>query len=97
MKTRYSSAVLFVLLVCLTATPGFTAEDSDRSGQRRQGPPAEAYEHCDGKSEGDAVSFTNRRGEDVQGTCRTTRDGRLAAVPDDMDRNNRQRNDSQRP
>ncbi len=32
-------------------------------------PPPEAVAACNGKAEGDTVSFTGRRGETVTGTC----------------------------
>jgi hypothetical protein len=44
------------------------------------GPPAEALEACDGKSEGDSVSFETRRGDTLESTCRTIEE-QLVAVP----------------
>ncbi len=48
----------------------------------RRGPPPEAFEACESKSDGDACGFSGRRGE-VSGQCRTppnTQD--LVCVPD---------------
>lgn len=44
------------------------------------GPPPEAIEACEGKSEGDSVSFETRRGDILEGTCRTIEE-QLVAVP----------------
>jgi hypothetical protein len=43
-------------------------------------PPPEAIAACQGKSAGDQVSFTGRRGETLQGVCEL-RNGVLAARP----------------
>lgn len=54
------------------------------AGQGRpQGPPPEAIEACEGKSVGDSVEFSGRRGESIEATCQE-KDGLLAAVPDNM-------------
>lgn len=50
---------------------------------RRQGPPTEAVEACEGKQSGDIVEFIGRRGEEIQARCREI-NGRLVAVPDDV-------------
>ena len=52
-----------------------------RSCGRRQGPPPEAYEACEGKSVGDEAEFVNRRGETVTGICEEEGD-RLVLLPD---------------
>ncbi|MFK7830233.1 MAG: hypothetical protein AB8B57_10675 [Congregibacter sp.] len=51
----------------LTASVAFGGESSDDSKKRR-GPPPEAFEVCADQSEGQACSFTGRRG-DIAGTC----------------------------
>lgn len=51
------------------------------SGGRRNGPPPEAYEACEGKSAGDEAEFVNRRGETVTGICEEEGD-RLVLLPD---------------
>jgi len=50
----------------------------DRRG--RGSPPAEVIEACQGRSEGESVSFRTPRGESVQGICRDL-NGEMAAVP----------------
>ncbi|QEL56120.1 hypothetical protein [Chromobacterium paludis] len=44
-------------------------------------PPDEAFQACNGKKAGDAVSFTTPRGEKMSGKCKMM-PARLAAVPD---------------
>ncbi len=43
--------------------------DGDQGKRKRRGPPPEAIEACEGKSEGDQCSFEGGRGETVEGTC----------------------------
>lgn len=60
---------------------------SNRGGQgnRRKGPPPEAYTACENKADGDTAQFESPRGETVTGTCE--QDGeKLVLRPD---RNNR--------
>lgn len=45
-----------------------------------QGPPPEAISACNDKQEGDRVTFTNRQGETLNGTCKTMQ-GVFFAVP----------------
>lgn len=52
-----------------------------QKGEHRH-PPKEAVEACVDKSEGDSVSFTTPRGDDVTGIC-TTMEEQLVAVPED--------------
>ena len=47
---------------------------------RPQGPPPEAIAACEGKSSGDSVEFTGRRGDTIEATCQED-EGQLAAVP----------------
>ena len=64
------------LVITFSATQAFAA------GQERGKPPAEAFEACEGKSEGDTVSITSPQGDTVEGTCKTMRGGDdLIAVP----------------
>ena len=44
-------------------------------------PPDEAFQACNGKKAGDAVSFTTPRGEKMTGKCKMM-PARMAAVPD---------------
>jgi len=65
------------LFIAFSATQVF-AEDKGR-----RGPPPEAFEICEGKSEGDSVSFTTPKGDSVEATCKLMRE-KLVAVPDNM-------------
>ena len=47
----------------------------------RKGPPPEATEACEGKSEGDSAEFEGRNGDAITGTCEE-RDGTLILRPD---------------
>jgi hypothetical protein len=51
-------------------------------GRRHHGPPPEAISACDGLSDGDTCSFTSRRGDEIEGTCGTTRGGDFACMPE---------------
>jgi hypothetical protein len=73
------------ILSMLVAIPvSGCAEDSSRGRDRKQGPPPEAIQACEGKQEGDIVSFTGGRGESVKATCQTVED-QLVAVPEGHD------------
>ena len=50
---------------------------------RPNGPPPEAIEACENKSEGDTVSFETRRGDSVEGTCEMVEE-QLVAVPENL-------------
>ena len=63
-------SIVFVLLAICVITNVFVSDAfSQERGIRRQGPPPEAYEACEGKSVGDEAEFVNPRGETVTGTC----------------------------
>jgi len=49
--------------------------------QAPNGPPPEAIEACEGKSEGELVSFETRRGDTLSGECQYVED-QLVAVPE---------------
>ncbi len=79
-KQLLSTAVLLLTLAMLLPATGY----SFGGGQgRQQGPPPEAIAACEGKSVGDSVEFTGRRGETLEATCQE-QDGQLAAVPNNM-------------
>jgi hypothetical protein len=71
-----------LLLLIGSASAGAWAMDGPPGQGSRMGPPPEAVEACEDKSEGSAVEFTGPRGEKIKATCKLI-DGRLAAVPDD--------------
>ena len=63
-------SIVFLLLAISAITTVFVSDAfSQEKGMRRQGPPPEAYEACEGKSLGDEAEFVNRRGETVTGIC----------------------------
>ncbi|QJB55977.1 hypothetical protein [Pseudodesulfovibrio sp. zrk46] len=72
---------VFVLVVamgtCALAQPG----GGRGQGGKRQGPPEEAYEACEGKKVGDKAVFTSPRGDEVTGICEE-RDGKMVLHPD---------------
>ena len=63
------------LALTLMAAQALSADDS------RRGPPPEAFEACEGQSEGDTVSITSPEGDSVDATCTLMRD-KLVAVPE---------------
>jgi hypothetical protein len=78
----YKGLKAITLLAMLVAIPvSGCAEDSSRNRDRKPGPPPEAIQACEGKQEGDIVSFTGGRGDSVKGTCQTV-EGQLVAVPE---------------
>ena len=71
--------VLITGLVCLLPLVACAA---GQHGQGRpKGPPPEAFAACEGKSAGDSVEFTGRRGETLKATCQE-KDGTLVAEPE---------------
>ena len=75
------SSVFVLLAICaITNVFGRDAFSQER-GIKRQGPPPEAYEACEGKSVGDEAEFVNRRGYTVTGTCEEEGD-QLVLRPD---------------
>lgn len=56
-----------LILVAGLSMPAANAVPGERDG-RRGGPPPEAFEACAEKVEGDACSFSGRRG-DAEGSC----------------------------
>ncbi|MDY0191070.1 MAG: hypothetical protein RBR22_10085 [Desulfuromonas sp.] len=78
-KHATTTAILILTLAILLPTIVAANDRPDRP----QGPPPEAISACEGKSVGDSVEFTGRRGETVKATCKKI-DDKLAAVPDNM-------------
>lgn len=81
MNNRTISIFTILSLLCLIPLLSY-AEVSGRE-KRRQGPPPEAIAACSGKSVGDTVSFTGRRGEALSATCKEIQ-GQIVAVPEGM-------------
>ena len=74
--------IIFIVMFGLCAATAFGADtDQQRSRGRHQGPPPEAYEACEGKSEGDTAEFVSPHGDTVTGTCEQEGD-RLVLRPD---------------
>ena len=74
--------ILSVLIAICTLTHVFVSDVfSQERGIRRHGPPAEAYEACEGKNVGDEAEFINPRGGTVTGTCEEEGD-QLVLRPD---------------
>jgi hypothetical protein len=73
------------VIVIFASFSAFTAyANSDRGGgpgEGKQGPPPEAIKACEGKREGDIVSFSGRRGGSLKATCQKI-EGQLVAVPE---------------
>ncbi|AWB65710.1 hypothetical protein C2869_04315 [Saccharobesus litoralis] len=70
--------VCWLLIACgLCLSVSSMAEPQKK---RKFGPPPEAIEACKGKAEGQEVSFTTRRGDELDATCRKLPEF-LVAVP----------------
>ena len=80
-KTGFLKVVLIVSLS--TLMPMIVTASNNKGQGRPQGPPPEAIAACEGKSAGDSVTFTGRRGETLEATCQE-KDGQMAAVPENM-------------
>jgi hypothetical protein len=70
-----------VILALLTLT-GCVKSKNHQHG-RRQRPPVEAIQACEGKQAGNRVEFTGRNGEIIEASCQEI-NGQLVAVPDGM-------------
>ena len=55
---------------------GVNAGSEQQTGEHR-GPPPEAYTACEGKTAGTAASFTNHKGELINGACQADHEGKL--------------------
>lgn len=87
--------VLALVLASCVSIPLANADPGER-GARRGGPPQEAFDACVGKVEGDACTFSGRRG-DVEGTCIIPpRDEEvLVCAPEDRPREREPRHDQE--
>lgn len=79
MKNNKALKLTAVLAILILMPITACAKGNNRDG-RRQGPPPEAIEACEGKEAGDSVTFTGRRGESLETTCQEI-DGQLVAAP----------------
>ena len=66
LRNVLTNSAMLILTTCLWV-PAANAEPGEREGGRG-GPPQEAFDACVDKVEGDACSFSGRRG-DVEGSC----------------------------
>ena len=73
--------------LALVLLPLFTmtgcAKEKYHQHRRRQRPPAEAIQACEGKQVGNRVEFTGRNGETIKASCQEI-NGQLVAVPEGM-------------
>lgn len=69
------------IFLSLSLVAGLAVAAEKSHDRKRHGPPAEAIEACVDKTEGDNVSFENRRGESLEGTCVLMKEV-LVAVPE---------------
>ena len=81
-RTHQTLAVALLVAVCVPIQLAI-ADADERQGKRR-GPPPEAIEACASQVEGDACGFSDRRGEDLSGTCMVPPRGEtsLACAPE---------------
>lgn len=82
MNVTNSLKVITVLTLLVLMPLTACGKGNDKRGGA-QGPPPEAIEACEGKSAGDNVSFSGRRGETLNATCEEV-EGQLVAVPEGM-------------
>lgn len=81
MKTERIAVIATLATLLFTPISGCAADG--KREDRRPGPPPEAIKACEGKSVGDSVTFTGRRGESLKATCKEI-EGQMAAVPEGM-------------
>jgi hypothetical protein len=79
---RHVIGITAGLLLLIGSTSAVVyAMDRPPAPGRHMGPPPEAVEACEGKSEGAEVEVTNPRGEKVKAVCKQI-NGQLVAVPE---------------
>ena len=80
----YGALNPFLLGAALLSLAALAASDADQPAPppdgHPPGPPPEAVAACKGKAEGAQVSFGNRGGQSMSGTCQRIGNG-LAAMP----------------
>lgn len=67
----------FIFVTSILVASGSTFAQQGRPN----GPPPEAREACEGKAEGESVSFETRRGDTLTGECQYVEE-QLVAVPE---------------
>lgn len=80
-KKRLIKTTVMVMLLAMVSVSSACANSERGNRGGRQGPPPEAIKACEGKQEGDKVTFAGRGGESLSGTCKSIND-QLAAVPE---------------
>lgn len=83
MKTNYKIGILFVLMAMCSFNTFGDDTTPPRHGERRPGPPPEAYTACEGKTAGDAVEMEGPQGDTISGTCIQEGD-KLVLRPDNL-------------
>lgn len=71
--------VMLMIVTIMSVTAWAKGDSRGRGGE--QGPPPEAIKACEGKQDGETVSFKGRRGESLSATCQSI-NGQLVAVPE---------------
>ena len=87
---------LITLVLCFSVMMLIPVNVWSQPGNRRNGPPMkppqEAFDACNGKSNGDTCTVVTPRGDNISGTCRTPKGQQLVCVPDNApQRDERQR------
>ncbi len=83
MKRFSKGTALLMMLAMISVTACANNERGGRGNQ--QGFPPEAIKACEGKQEGDKVTFSGREGGSLTATCQTV-EGQLVAVPEGHNR-----------
>ena len=80
MKTKMITTIALAACMVVALLNTTAAAHPSQSG-KRHGPPPAALKACEGRTEGDSVSFETPRGDTLEGTCKKIA-GELAAVPE---------------
>ncbi|MBF7074259.1 hypothetical protein ISG33_12705 [Glaciecola sp. MH2013] len=84
MKTNFITTIVKSSLFATAAfclAMSLAHAEPNKKRERPAGPPPEAIEACEGMNEGDSVSFENREGDTLTGTCEMIEE-QLVAVPE---------------
>jgi hypothetical protein len=73
------------IFLFLSLVAGLAVAKEKTHDKKRHGPPTEAIEACSDKTEGDLVTFENRRGDTLEGTCKLMKEV-LVAIPEGHER-----------